>query len=228
VFPILNPPPSPYPPSGSSQCTSPKHPVSCIKPGLATHFIHDIIHVSMPFSHISPPSPSPTESIRLIYTSVSLLLSRTQGLKTDKQQFKQKFTVEKSNSMNSVSISKDQVKKLHAVNYELLELFILPLFIYWLRNRSEVHLSISWWWSEIFLTKWEMNILNKHLLPTMCQALCIVHERFNNNNQGNITYLLRLFTRFAFFHQNIFTLVLLVLLLCSQLSYGTALQPKPF
>ena len=66
-------PPSPYPPSGSSQCTSPKHPVSCIKPGLATRFIHDIIHVSMPFSQISPPSPSPTESIRLIYTSVSLL-----------------------------------------------------------------------------------------------------------------------------------------------------------
>ena len=27
----------------SSQCTSPKHPVSCIKPGLATRFIHDII-----------------------------------------------------------------------------------------------------------------------------------------------------------------------------------------
>ena len=46
----LLPPPSPYPPSGSSQCTSPKHPVSCIEPGLATHFIHDIIHVSMPFS----------------------------------------------------------------------------------------------------------------------------------------------------------------------------------
>ena len=43
----LLPPPSPYPPSGSSQCTSPKHPVSCIKPGLATRFIHDIIHVSM-------------------------------------------------------------------------------------------------------------------------------------------------------------------------------------
>ena len=34
-FPILNPPPSPYHPSGSSQCTSPKHPVSCIEPGLA-------------------------------------------------------------------------------------------------------------------------------------------------------------------------------------------------
>ena len=35
-------------------------------------FIHDIIHVSMPFSQIFPPSPSPTESIRLFYTSVSL------------------------------------------------------------------------------------------------------------------------------------------------------------
>ena len=75
----LLPPPSPYQPSGSSQCTGPKHPVSCIEPGLATCFIHDILHVSMPFSKIFLPSPSPTESIRLFYTSVSILLSRTQG-----------------------------------------------------------------------------------------------------------------------------------------------------
>ena len=61
----LLPPPSPYHPSGSSQCTSPKHPVLCIEPGLATRFIHDSIPVSMPFSQIFPPSPSPTESIRL-------------------------------------------------------------------------------------------------------------------------------------------------------------------
>ena len=44
----LLPPPSPYHPSGSSQCTSPKHPVSCIKRGLATHFIHDIINAILP------------------------------------------------------------------------------------------------------------------------------------------------------------------------------------
>ena len=75
----LLPSPSPYHPSGSSQCTSPKHPVSCIKPGLATRFIHEIIHVSMSFSQIFPPSPSPTESIRLFYISMSLLLSRIQG-----------------------------------------------------------------------------------------------------------------------------------------------------
>ena len=75
----LLPPPSPYHRSGPSQCTSPKHPASCIEPGLATHFLHDILHVSLPFSQIFPPSPSPTESIRLFYTSVSLLLSRTLG-----------------------------------------------------------------------------------------------------------------------------------------------------
>ena len=73
------PPPSPYHPSGPSQWTSPKHPVSCIKPGLVIHFLYDIIHVSMSFSQIIPPSPSPTESKRLFYTSVSLLLSRIQG-----------------------------------------------------------------------------------------------------------------------------------------------------
>src|SRR5574337_223145 len=73
------PPPSPDHPSGSSQCTSPEHPVSCIEPGLAICFTYDIIHVSVPFSQIIPPSPSPTESKRLFYTFVSLLLSRIQG-----------------------------------------------------------------------------------------------------------------------------------------------------
>ena len=80
-FPLLNPlsSPSPYHPCGLSQCTNPKHPVSCFEPRLVIHFLHDIIHVSMPFSQIIPPSPSPTESKRLFYTSMSLLLSRIQG-----------------------------------------------------------------------------------------------------------------------------------------------------
>ena len=81
VFPILNPLPlpSPYHPSGSSQCTSPKHPAPCIEPRLAIRFLHDSIHVSLSFFQIIPLSPSPTESKRLFYTSVSLLLSRIQG-----------------------------------------------------------------------------------------------------------------------------------------------------
>ena len=56
AFPNMNtplPPPSPFHPSGSSKCTSPKHPVSCIKPGLAilSHMIiymfqcHSPIHI---------------------------------------------------------------------------------------------------------------------------------------------------------------------------------------
>ena len=73
---VPNPePPSHHPPhkhlSGSSQCTSHKHPVSCIKPKLAIHFLHDSIHVSMPFSQIIPLSPSPTESKSLLYTEWS-------------------------------------------------------------------------------------------------------------------------------------------------------------
>ena len=46
---VPNPePPSHHPPhnhpSGSSQCTSPKLPISCIEPGLAIRFLYDIIH----------------------------------------------------------------------------------------------------------------------------------------------------------------------------------------
>ena len=59
----LLPPPSLYHPSGLSQCTSPKHPVSCIKPGLATRFIHDIIHVSMSFMIL----PQKSRIITLIF-----------------------------------------------------------------------------------------------------------------------------------------------------------------
>ena len=73
------PPPSPQHPSGSSPCTSTKHAVSCIGHRLVVRFLHDSIHVSMPFSQIIPTSPSPSESRSLLYTSVSFLLSCIQG-----------------------------------------------------------------------------------------------------------------------------------------------------
>ena len=79
-FPLLNPLPPPflYHPSGLSQCTNPKHPVSCYEPRLAIRFLYDIIHISMPFSQSIPHSPSPREAKRLFYTSMSILLSRIQ------------------------------------------------------------------------------------------------------------------------------------------------------
>jgi len=79
VFPILNPSSTSLP--VPSLWVIPVHQPqgSCIKPGLAIHFLYDIIHVSMPFPQIIPPSPSPTVSKRLFYTSMSLLLSRIQG-----------------------------------------------------------------------------------------------------------------------------------------------------
>ena len=53
----LLPPPSPYHPSGSSQCTSPKHPVSCIEPGLVSYMILYMFQCHSPKS--SHPLPLP-------------------------------------------------------------------------------------------------------------------------------------------------------------------------
>ena len=66
-------------PSGLSQCTGFECPVSCIKLGLVIYLKYGNIHVSMLFSQIIPPSPYPTESKSLFFTSVSLLLSCIQG-----------------------------------------------------------------------------------------------------------------------------------------------------
>ena len=79
MFPILNPPSTSLP--TPSLWVIPVHQPqgSCIEPGLAICLLYDIIHVSMPFPQIIPPSPSPTESKRLFYTSVSLLLSCIQS-----------------------------------------------------------------------------------------------------------------------------------------------------
>ena len=81
VFPILNPPPSylPVPSLWVVPVHQPQVSSIIIEPGLATRFLYDIIHVLMPFSQIIPPSPSPTGSESLFYTSVSLLQSHVQG-----------------------------------------------------------------------------------------------------------------------------------------------------
>ena len=71
----LLPPPSPYHPYGSSQCTSPKLPVSCIKSGLVIRFLYDIIYVLMPFSQIIPPPHWVQKTV--LYICVSFAVSHT-------------------------------------------------------------------------------------------------------------------------------------------------------
>ena len=65
--------PSPSHPSGLSQCIGFQYPVSCIELGLVIYFTYGNIHVSMLFSQITPPLPSPTKSNDIIYICVLLL-----------------------------------------------------------------------------------------------------------------------------------------------------------
>ena len=73
VFPMPIPPPTFL--STRSLWVFPVHQVralvSCIQPGLVICFTLDNVQVSMLFSWNIPPSPSPTESKRLFYKSVS-------------------------------------------------------------------------------------------------------------------------------------------------------------
>ena len=61
AFPILNPPPTTLP--IPSLWVIPVHQPqgSCIKTGLAIHFLYDIIHVLMPFSQTIPPPQGPKD-----------------------------------------------------------------------------------------------------------------------------------------------------------------------
>ena len=79
VPPILNPLPSPSPPhpSGLFQSTGSACWASCIELALVIYFTYGNTHISMLFSQITPPLPSPTESESLSFTSVSPLLPCT-------------------------------------------------------------------------------------------------------------------------------------------------------
>ena len=143
------PPPSPYHPSGSSECTSPKHPVSCIEPGLVIRFIYDIIRVSMPFSKIIPPSPSPTESKCTWVPWLSVQFSSVQSLSHDSLQPHETAVPQVSLSVTSsqnllklMSIELVMPSKHHILCHPL---FLLPSIfpIIWILSSGSV-LHIKW------------------------------------------------------------------------------------
>ena len=72
VFSILNPPllPPHTIPLGHPSAPAPSILYHASNLDLTICFTYDNIHVSMPFSHIILPSPSPTHSKRMFYTSV--------------------------------------------------------------------------------------------------------------------------------------------------------------
>ena len=74
----LLPPPSPPAPSRSSQCTRSERLSHASNLGWRSAS-PQIIYTSMLFSRNIPPPPSPTESKRLFYKSVSLFLFCIQG-----------------------------------------------------------------------------------------------------------------------------------------------------
>ena len=76
VSPIMKPPPTslPTPSLWLSQSTGFECRASCIKLALVICFTYVNIHISLLFSPIIPPWPSPTETRSLFFTSVSLLL----------------------------------------------------------------------------------------------------------------------------------------------------------
>ena len=96
-------------PSGSSQCTTPEHPVSCTAPGLVVCFTYDNIHVSMLFSQIIPPLPSPKYFGHLMQRTDSLektlILRKIEGRRRGIQKIRWLYGI--TDSMN-LSLSRLQ------------------------------------------------------------------------------------------------------------------------
>ena len=75
VFPILNPPPSPYHPSGSSQSTSPKHPVLNLDWRSVSYMILYMFQCHSPkSSHPLPVPQSPKDTYIFLWSFLTWIM----------------------------------------------------------------------------------------------------------------------------------------------------------
>ena len=177
----LLPPPSSYPPSGSSQCTSPKHPVSCIKPGLATRFIHDIIHVSSCQGLLCYDS----------YSAISVSFYCWTFVKDDSSQ-KWKDRHKSSVFLTSLNLFKDsimQLSNLSAFFFIALQPVMLFFFLIYYLNSKKLFLNVIlsslynfWLTSALWFSKTSVDghssVLTTKELNKL-QILCLKFIVFN-------------------------------------------------
>ena len=173
------PPPTQHHPSGSSPCTSPKHPASCIEHRLAIRFLHDSIHVSMPFSQITPPSSSPSEYKSPLYTSVSLLLSCIQGHHYHLSKFHIYVLV--YSPVDFWKVAKESQWRMNSVKWMMFEQLDIHL-----KSWSVLHTFPKW--NELHIQRCNIKLLNikiKHRskLTSMTLGYTKRSPKLQNNNK---------------------------------------------
>ena len=130
----------------------------------------------MPFSKTIPPSPSPTESKRLFYTSVSLLLSRIQGYRYHLSKFHIYALVycigllgrKVMTNLDSILKSRDII---FPTKVRLVKAMVFPVVMYgcesWTVKKAEHQRTDAfelWCWRRLLRVPWTARRSNQSIL----------------------------------------------------------------
>ena len=123
----------------------------------------------MLFSHIIPPSPSPTESKRLFYTSVSLLLSLTADGDCS-HEIKRCLLLRRTVMTNLDSIFKSRDIAL-PTKIHLVKAMVFPVVMYGCENwtvkkaeRRRIDAFELWCWRRLLRVPWTERRSNQSIL----------------------------------------------------------------
>ena len=153
AFPNMNPPPTSHPTSSLRIISVHQPQASCIRieHRLVIRFLHDSIHVSMPFSQVIPPSPSPSESKSPLYTSVSLLLSCIQGRRYYLSKFHIYVLV--YSPVDFWKVAKESQWRMNSVKWMMFEQLDIHL-----KSWSVLHTFPKW--NELHIQRCNIKLLN--------------------------------------------------------------------